>query len=231
MKKIICCIFSYEITRGMKSYGSISLLKSKKQAKELIFHVVNNTYNAVKYKDLYLVLGFEQDKVSKKVLEYNIKSNILLNNLYETSNTGYAFKLFISALIHQTDPNIDGVLFINGNTILKKIPKYPTDKSWVLVSKKNKNQENYIGCQINDNMVQYMYYDIGDYAWTDVFFLKYQDIVKIYNHQNLYSDHMFGFEIINTAIEKQNVIFNILCLDKHNDLIKINGLKDKNKIK
>ena len=45
MKPVACCILSYEITKGMKSFGPIGLLKSSQNAKELILHQINNIKN------------------------------------------------------------------------------------------------------------------------------------------------------------------------------------------
>ena len=76
-----------------------------------------------------------------------------------------------------------------------------------------------------------IFYDIGKNAWTETFFLTKRDLLKINNNQELYNNHMFSFEIINTAIEKQNIEFKAVYLDNSSDLIKITGIKDKNKIK
>jgi hypothetical protein len=230
MKNIICCIFAYEITKGMKSYGPIGLLKAKKQSKELIYHTVSSLKETIGYKNLYILLGFESEKLKKKIEEYKINTSIITNNTYSTTNHGYAFKLVMKSIIEE-NLDIDGILFVNSNMLIKKIPKYPINQSWVLIEKKSKNKKNTIGCSIIDNKLNYLFYNIGDYDWTEIVYITKKDIQTMITNINMYYDNMFIFEILNTAIEKQNVNFSTLCLDKSNDLIKINGMKDKYKIK
>jgi hypothetical protein len=231
MKKIVSCIFSHEITKGMKSYGPIALLKAKKYSYELIYYVIKALSLSTKYVELYIVFGFEEDRIKKRLSELNIKNQSISNTMYETTNFGYAFKLLINQLLLKNTDNINGFLFINGNIILKKMPKYPTENSWLLMDKKGPHENSNIGCQISHNIVDYVFYDIGKNAWTETFFLTKKDLLKIHKNQQLYHNNMFSFEIINTAIEKQKIEFKAVYLDNSCDFIKINGIKDKNKIK
>jgi len=231
MKKIVSCIFSHEITKGMKSYGPIALLKAKKYSHELIYHVIKALSLSTKYVELYIVLGFEEERIKKKLSELNIKNQTISNTMYETTNFGYAFKLLIDQLVLEDNNDITGFLFVNGNVILKKMPKYFTDHSWLLMDKKGPQEHSNIGCQITNGVVDYVFYDIGKNAWTETFFLTKKDLLKIHKDQQLYHNHMFSFEVINTAIEKQKIEFKVVYLDSSSDLIKINGIRDKNKIK
>jgi hypothetical protein len=229
MKKIACCVFSYEITKGMKSYGSIGLLKRTQNSKELICCTVDYLQNEIKHKDIYVILGFEEDKIKKKLKDYHFKGYCISNLQYEAYNTGHAFKLMLNHIADQLD-HIDGILFTNGNILLKKMPKFYHNKSWILVDK-IKNKETFLGCRLKDNNPEYIFYNIGDVMWTEVFFIASKDLKEILKKQTLYHDHMFGFEIINTAMEKQHIVFETLHLDKTKNLVKINGLKDKLKVK
>jgi len=223
-------MFAYEITKGMKSYGPIGLLKAKKQSKELIYHAIFALKETVKYKNMYVLLGFESEKIKKKIEEYKINTSIITNTTYDTTNQGYAFKLMIKSII-EDNLDIDGILFVNSNILIKKLPKYPVNHSWVLMEKRTKNKKNTIGCSIIDNKLNYLFYNIGDYDWTEVVYLTKKDIQTMIMSIDTYYDNMFMFEILNMAIEKQNMNFSTLCLDKSNDLVKISGMKDKHKIK
>ena len=230
MKKIACCIFSYEITKGMKSYGSIGLLKRTQSSKELICYVLDYLQINIKHKDIYVMLGFEAEKIKKKLKDYNFKGYFISNVEYQVYNTGYAFKLMLNNIIDKLD-SIDGVLFTNGNILLKKIPKFVSNKSWILLDK-IKNNDSYLGCRLTDaNNPEYLFYNIGHSAWTEVFYIASSDLKTILSKQNLYHNHMFGFEIINTAITEQNIIFDTLYVDKAKNIVKINGPKDKLKVK
>ncbi|MEX0597212.1 MAG: hypothetical protein WD512_11990, partial [Candidatus Paceibacterota bacterium] len=91
MKKLACFILSYEITRGMKSVGPKGLLKSK-QSKELINCQIANIRD--KSIDTYVILGFGLDKIKKRIEYPNI--HIIKNDLYESTNHGYAFELILN---------------------------------------------------------------------------------------------------------------------------------------
>jgi hypothetical protein len=229
MKQIICCIFAHEITKGMKSFGSISLLKSNKKSKELLFHTIYNIKKTIKH--IFLVLGFDEERISKKIKEYRLqKIESISNYKYNTTNQGYAFKLAINTILSKYS-NYDGILFVNHNNLIKKMPSFPKQKSWILVDKKSYKKRYEIGCFIKDNTLHHMFYDLGDILWAEVVYFSLDDLKKIQQNINQYYDNMFMFEIINKAIEDQNILFHTIQLDKASDLIRINGIKDKAKIK
>jgi hypothetical protein len=232
MKKIVCCIFSYDITKGMKSFGSICMLKSSKNSKELFYYNIVNIRK--KIKNIFLILGFDKEKILEKAKEYKLlsKINFITNTKYTTKNQGYAFKLAIQKILYEDGKNIDGILFINNNNLIKNLPVFNKKKSWILLDKKNNKKRYQIGCFIEDYAVRHMFYDLGNIFWAEVVYFCAEDLIAI-NKQinNIYYDNMFMFEIINTAIEKQNIVFETLELDKTSDIIKINGAKDKLKIK
>lgn len=232
MSKIACCIFSYEITKGMKSYGSIGLLKSNNKAKELIYHAIRYIKSILHTKNIFVLVGFDEEKIIKKLKEHNLfYNNTISNNLYNDKNHGYAFKLSIEK-IFSANLGINGVLFINGSNIIKKLPQYSTKESWILIDKKHKNPRFNIGCFIEDNYVQHLFYNLSDSYWAEAVYFTMDDLKKIYDKiDDLYYDNMFMFEIINTAIEKQAISFKAIYNQKVNNIIKINGLKDKHKIR
>jgi len=233
-KKILCCIFSYDITKGMKSYGHIGLLKSndKTSTKDLLYNCIKLTQKSFKYKSLYTVLGFEAEKIKKKIEAYKFQTHILFNNKYSESNQGHAFKLFLSHLATIDLTGVSGVVFLPVNILIHKLPKINYKKSWVVIKKKYKKYEtNDIGCTVNNNMINYMFYGIGSHLWTEVLFLNTKDIQTILKNTDNYYDNMFLFEVINTMIEKQKIQISTVELDRTSDIVKINGLKDKSKIK
>lgn len=233
MKKIACCIFAYEITKGMKSYGSIYLLKSNNKTKELIYHGVK-CLKHIADKNIMIILGFEEDKVLKKLKEYNLHKDVttISNKFYEAKNYGYAFKLAIRSII-ENDMPIQGMLFINGNNLIKKLPTYSTKESWILMDKKLKNPRYNIGCHLDENhYVKHLFYNLTNTYWADVVYFTIKDLRIIYSQlEELYYDNMFMFETINTAIEQQHITLKAIHNSRVNNIVKINGLKDKSKIK
>jgi choline kinase len=229
MKQIICCVFAHDITKGMKSFGSISLLKPNKKSKELLFHTISNIKKTIK--TIFLVLGFDEERISKKIKEYRLqKIEPIFNYKYDTTNQGYAFKLAINTILSKYS-DYDGILFINHNNLIKKLPSFPKKKSWILVDKKSCKKRYQIGCFIKDNILHHMFYDLGDIVWAEVVYFSFEDLKKIQTNINEYYDNMFMFEIINKTIENENILFHTVQLDKASDLIRINGIKDKAKIK
>lgn len=232
LKRPSCCIFLHDITKGMKSYGSIGLLKSNNKAKELFYHCIKLTQKSFRYKNLYALLGFESEKIKKKIESYKFQTVAVYNDQYKDKNYGYAFKLFISTLTEEDLNLINGIVFFPGNILIHKLPRLNYKQSWVVLKKKHKKQNNNdIGCTINNDHVNYMFYDIGEYTWTEILFLTSQDLKNIMENISLYYDNMFMFEIINTIVEKQNIELKTVVLDKIGDVVKISGIKDKNKIK
>lgn len=232
MKKVICCIFAHEITKGMKSFGSIGLLKSNKKSTELLFCIIHNMKKHIK--NICLVLGFDKDKIMDKIKEYNLadKLGLIDNTKYCDHNQAYAFKLSIESILKTYNNNIDGILFINNNNLIKNIPAFPKKKSWILIDKKSTKKRYPIGCFIKNNILQHMFYDLGDLSWAEIVYFSITDIQKIQTElNNLYYNNMFLFEIINTAVEHQNIVFETIHLDRASDLVRINGIKDKAKIK
>lgn len=233
MKNIACCIFGYDITKGMKSQGSISLLQAKPNSKPLIYYNLMSIKSFAK--DIFFLLGFDKDKILKKIHHHNLSKNITIihNDQYDIGNQGYAFKLFIDTLLNSdVIDRVDGVLFVNNYSIYKNIPKFSKDRSWILLDKKNNKPRYNIGCFIDNNKLRYMFYNLSDNLWAEVFYLTIVDIKTIFAKINdLYHANMFMFEILNIAIEKQNIEISVLSLDKSKDLVKISGVVDKSKIK
>lgn len=233
MTKIACCIFAHEVTKGMKSYGTISLLKSSNKAKELIYHCTKYIKNAIHSKNIFILLGFEEDKLSKKIKEYNLatEDNIISNKAYLEKNQGYAFKLALKKIL-QSNTGVNGVLFISSNNIIKKLPTYSTKESWILIDKTIKNPRYNIGCFVDDNNnVKHLFYNLGDKYWAETIYFTMSDLEKIYSQlDKLYYDNMFLFEIINIAVEKQLLNIKAIHNDKISNIVKITGLKDKHKI-
>ena len=58
MNKIACFILSYEITKGMKSFGPLGLLKANSSSKELILCQIDSLNKLFDNPEIYVVSGF-----------------------------------------------------------------------------------------------------------------------------------------------------------------------------
>jgi len=229
--KTACCILSYNITKGMKSYGPIGTLKKNKTSKELIVYQIEYLRKIFGSVDIFLVLGFGQDKIIKS-LEKKKYVHFIHNSEYENKNDSYAIKLFLN-YIKPTIDNYCGIFFLDSNTLIKNISLKKKNVSWILTKKyhkRNRIKADYLGINtIDAQLISSIFYNMGDYLWNKSFYLTKTDAQSIiYDIHGCY-DNMFDFEIINFLIEKLGYKFYINEINT-NDSIEIKGLRDKYKI-
>lgn len=231
MKKIGICIFAFDITKGMKSYGSLCLLKRRLKDKELIFHSIGLAKQKFRYEDLCVVLGFEYEKIKKRLLEEKLTSSakIIYNEKYKEKNCSYAFKLYIKNMLINCQ-DLDGVLFLNSNLLIKNIPSYSSKKSWILVNKEKTTNNNNISCFIENDKLNFMFYNLTDTIWKEIVYMTIPDLNTIAENIDIYHDNMFMFELINSISENQKIKFDVVFSKSKKDVIKISSVKDKNKI-
>jgi hypothetical protein len=229
--KIACCIFSYNITKGMKSIGPIGTLKKTSKSNALINQQIMYLRDIFKNIDFYVIAGFGNDKLAKELPDKKY-IHLLLNNQYETKNYGYALKILIKRLENEIN-KYDGVFFLDSNVIIRTLQQKRIKKSWIVIKKKStqKNKIDYLGASFNkDTFLDYLFYNIGDNIWCKGFYLTRKDMITLMNNQNFH-DNMFIFEILNQMIENHNIEIHSHNLKSKNDCVEISGLKDKNKIK
>lgn len=227
--KVACFILSYEITKGMKSFGPLGLLKANSSSKELILCQIDSLNQLFSNPDIYIVSGFGSDKIYKKIPSA-IKR--IFNTEHETKNHGYAFRLLLSKI---KDLQYSGCFIMNGGILLGNInknQKFPQNSSWIL-SKKNKKSSlvktKFMGPIMNDKgKLDYIFYDIGEHSWCDTVYLCRKDLLKL--SVDSFCDNMFLFEIINKSIANNNIEYDQVVVP-NDSVIMITGIKDKHKIK
>lgn len=232
--KIACCILSYNITKGMKSFGPIGLLKKNNNTKELILHQIEYLRKMFGSVDIYIITGFGKEKLDKKISQKKYVK-IIHNNEFEHKNYSYAFKLFLSHIQSKLD-NYQGILFLDSNILLKNLKQKKRNQSWI-IAKNHKNigvrREDFLGININEsNTVEYLFYNIGQLSWCKSFYLTQADMANIIKHAAMYHDNMFLFEVINQSIERLGLqLFVHQAASNNQEVIEINGIKDKYKVK
>ena len=233
--KIACCIFSYNITKGMKSLGPIGTLKRNSKSKSLIITQIEYLRKIFKSVDIYVISGFGFEKLNK-VLSQKKTINSIVNNKYETKNYAYALKLLInSEQFIRNAKNYDGLLLLDSNVLLRSLPKKDKHNSWILVKKHRKNykHKDYLGININqqNNFVQHLFYNIGNHSWCKSFYLTKEDLNIMIKNIGCYHDNMFVFEIINDLIDNCGLKIMANSIENNSNFTEITGIKDKNKIK
>lgn len=230
--KVACCILSYNITKGMKSFGPIGLLKKNQKSKELILLQIENVRKIFGSVDIYLITGFGSDKISKLVQNKKYVK-IIENDQFADKNYGYSLKLFLNNIEDKID-DYQGFFFVDSNILIKNLLNKKKNKSWIVCKKnikRTKNPEDFIGFNNIDETISYMFYNLGEYSWCNSFYLSKNDIKQMIMYKDYYYDNMFLFEILNLAIEKFNLQLFANFTKTQKDVINIKGLKDKNKIK
>lgn len=231
--KTACCIFSYGITKGMKSYGPIGTLKRNKQSKELILLQIENLRRIFGNTDIYIVTGFGEDKImqivgEKKYIKY------IRNDSYSSKNYGHAVKLILNNAADVLD-NYHGIFFTDANIIFNRILNKKKNISWVVTKKHIQNKttknEDYIGLNIKEKNIDHLFYNIGDFRWCNSVYLTTKDIKSIMSNTEEYYDNMFMFEVINRSIEQNRIRILNNTLESNADVTEIKGFKDKKKIK
>ena len=89
-------ILTPEITKGMKSVGSKSLLKIKN--KTLLEHQIDYLFSLSRKTLINIVTGFDHDKINKHINEKYEKRidqiRLIYDDKYEGTNHGHSIKLF-----------------------------------------------------------------------------------------------------------------------------------------
>lgn len=230
--KVACCLFSYGITKGMKSFGPIGLLKKNQYSKELILQQIDHLRQIFGPTDIYIITGFGEDKLYKKISHKKYITTIS-NPEYNNRNYGYATRLFMENIKDKLK-DYHGIFFMDSNILIKNLSYKKKNHSWVVAQKhrQHKNNKNdFLGLTIDsDNTLRYLFYNMGNIGWCKSFYLTSSDIQTMIKHENLYHDNMFLFEIINTCIEKLDLKLTVSNVDNSKDCIEIKGIKDKYKI-
>ena len=231
--KIACCILSYGITKGMKSFGPIGMLKKNKNTKELILHQIENLRKIFGTIDIYVITGFGEEKIYKK-LESKKYVKIISNKKYTEKNYGYALKLFLERIKNNLD-DYYGVFFVDSNVLLKQLKNKKRNNSWLVAQKHKQTRKNnkldFLGINAEDIYLKYLFYNIGNISWCKSFYLTQRDVKSMIEYIDSYHDNMFLFEVLNKSVEKLNVKISINQIISNQDYIEIHGIKDKNKIK
>jgi hypothetical protein len=212
-----------EITKGMKSIGSKSLLKIK-NSKSIIEHQIELLLSMKNKVSINIATGFDNDKINKTIDKYK-NINIIYNDQYENTNYGKCIKLFI-----QQNPNIDN-LFVIGSGILFKENIFSQSSfgniSRIFILDKPANNFN-IGCNPNKN-IEYLFYDLPE-PWAECVYFDLSGIgglKTLIEQKNI--DQRYIFEIINDLL-LLNIDFQKEYFSR-SKFFKISSTKDINRAK
>lgn len=213
MQRLDALIIAAEVTRGMKSLGSKSLLKLKNSIL-VIEYQINELKKHYKDIDITIATGFESDKMIKALSRYGVK--FLYNDKYKTTNQGKSIIDYIET------KDINSLLVISSGVLFKNSFGEMPDDSCVFILDKPKPDFT-IGCH-NNSDIFYLFYDLPD-KWSECVFLNNQSLLilrDLIKTQDL--NQMYLFEIMNTLSENGS-IFKKVQIPK-NKIMKISNIKD-----
>ena len=226
--KTLCCVMSYEITKGMKSRGPIGLLKKNNKSEELILKQIDSLNSLFLNNDICVVTGFGSEKIQKRI-PTNI--SVIVNDKFNQANQMYALKLFLNTI--QPETNYDGIFILTSNIIIKHLKLNNLNKSWILTKNNNNRTKNeaLLGIGLDSTAkINTIFYNLGTLLWCNAVYLCKKDVEIIKNNLDKYYDNMFLFEMINKSIDEYHLNIGINTLYSNNDCIIIRGPKDKHKI-
>lgn len=212
-----------EITKGMKSVGSKSLLDIKKKVSVLEYQV-QSLKNIDKNIKITVCTGFESEKIVSAVEQYQ-NIDVIYNPRYKLTNQGYSIKLYLEQYSSTKD-----LLILNSGVLIKNKCINKTmlsNKSKIFVL--NKEKENFnLGCS-KESKLEYIFYDLPE-IWSECVYLNDEALTKLrHMFTNSNVDQMYLFEIINEIIHKDTIVEKEY-IDKKS-IMKILNIKDITKAK
>jgi hypothetical protein len=209
-------LLAYEITKGMKSIGSKSLMTIKidNHPDTILKHqIVSIKKHIPSLASINIVLGFDKEKIKKKI-SFGHGVTLIDNDQYDKYGQSYAIKLALEK-IHNNYPTV----IISNHIILRKniFDSCHTQSNSIFSIKNCTNQFFKIGCTHHDSNVEYLCYDLNP-KWAEIFVLRQngiKDFVSILEQNK----HMMLFEAINNSIDNTSTINHYIY---NNSLLTIN---------
>lgn len=209
-------LLAYEITKGMKSVGSKSLMTIKidNHQDSILRHQITSIKKYIpNLASINIVLGFDKEKIKKKI-SFGHGVTLVDNDEYDKYGQAHAIKLALTK-IHNHYPTI----IIGNHIVLRKNIFDACDiKQNNIFSIKNcTNQFFKIGCTHHGGSVEYLCYDLSP-KWTEIFVLRengIKDFLSILEQNK----HMMLFEAINNSIDNTSTINHYIY---NNSLLTIN---------
>lgn len=211
-------IIASEITKGMKSIGSRSMLSITDNYRVIDqqIHTLKSIHKNIK---ITIAAGYEYDRVSQYLKKYK-NVDIFYNDNYKCSNEAQNIKLYL-----ENNSNIDNLLVLNGGILIRKHCIEPSifknNIATIFLVNGIKNNFN-LGCNKTAN-IEYIFYDL-EQTWSECIYLKKQHIETLKDIlQNIKVDQMYMFELINNILFKGDI--KPLYINKK-DIMKITNIND-----
>lgn len=214
-----------EITKGMKSIGSKSLLEIKKKLSVLDYQIqsIKNIDKSIK---ISVCTGFDSERIIDNINDNHSNISYVYNENYKTTNQAYSIKIYL-----EQNTNCDQLLIVSNGVLFKDkcITKTMLNNE-CKVFLLNKTRENFnLGCSTQHHF-EYLFYDLPE-LWSECIYFNKNTLDTLSSIlDNSYINNMYLFEIINKVLNLNTVEFEKIYIDKKN-IMKINSQKDITKAK
>lgn len=214
-------ILASEITKGMKSIGSKALLPISGSITLIDYQIqfLKRFYNPIQ---IYICTGFDHEKIIKKTQKYkDIK--YIYNKNYAIHNQ------MDSLLLCLNEHKLNHALVINNGVLISQKIYIDSKNTEIFTINSAKKIEFGIGCNIQDNETNYLFYDLPN-KWIECAFIN-SDVIKFLLEYSKIKDlsKLFLFEGLNIIAENLHTL-PIHELEK-TSAIKINTIKDLSRAK
>lgn len=176
----------------MRSFGSRSLLDINNQT--LLEYQNNIIKDQYPNSDVIVITGFDSDRVMNKAPKGIIK---IENERYKETNVLRSIGIGLRAAVHDHVLIVYGDLVFNNETF-----NFPIDHSCILYDKSSLMGHSQVGCTINNNELENMFYNIGQ-PWAQIIYLTGKEL-KLFRtiafDKN--KEKCFGFEACNEVVTK-----------------------------
>jgi choline kinase len=215
-----------ELTKGMKSIGSKSLLHMSNRTTILDYQISNIFGIQKKNTNLTISTGFDADRVEQRIVQKRYRCNIMRCDDYSTINSAGVIRKYLIDIAQ----DIDNLLIVPNSVLFKQkvINKRQLGGNSCLFGLSAYKMNFAIGYSFdNNNKVQYIFYDLPK-CWSEYVFLNKSAIDYLKNTLSNNTDKLFIFEIINTLISRNIQFDHVDCKKQY--FTKIGNIKDLRKI-
>jgi len=208
----------------MKSYGPKALINLYGET-TLIERQIEKIWSAYPGADIFIVVGFEAEKIRKKLSEYPVR--FIYNPIHEQTNVLYSIGLALQACLSEEIMIVYGDLIFNEITI-----KNLKGSSSIVVDKKGFLKKSEVGIIVQDKKA--MNFSFGlDTKWAQISCLSGKELSlfkKISTRPD--TSQWLGYEGLNYVLENGGEIsaisprtMKLIEIDTAKDLEKIAGNK------
>lgn len=186
-------LLSAGIGRGMMTKGSKSLLLY--DGTEVLDYQISTIRKFDKNADIYVVIGFYSEKLTKYVLSKNLNVRLIYNPNYKITSQTESLRLALNAVITGPYYIIHGDMIFNTDALIVK-----KTQCSVVISHSDQNVKTVGVCHSNGKLLN-LSYGIGD-SWGQIAYINKQNFSASKEILNSLKSNKQTYEYINILSSK-----------------------------